>query len=418
MWVPVTSAILRRMPEGRWVDESPKGRLVGGDAFLPPAPAGCLRRHRSAATDALVDASAAGGTEIARTPASSSARRALGLRRHLAAHAHLAAGPRARVGHPRDQFQDCRVKRIEKVRDRGRITACGEHVLRQIVGSDREEVGIEGLDGQSRGGDLDHHPESGHRRVDAGAAKRLHLGRQEPARLVDLVGLRHHWKHHLQITAGRRPGQCPELRREDLRAGEGQPYPPQSEKGVGLALDRESGNRLVAARVERAHRHRPSARPCDESPVAVELRLFVGQIRRAVEQGIRCGSDRCRRSAMERGRPVRPDRQRSQAPGPACPRACEPAGQRAPPPRGRARDVPRSGVSSIRATRAGAQARDGPASASTMASSPGASPPGAHASCTSIGTRCARASIATWLAGAPGTGRHRDDAAPVELEKA
>ena len=74
LWVPVTSAILRRMPEGRWSMKSPKGRLVGGDALLPCAASDRHGWHHSPERAALVDASAAGGTENIRMPASSSAR--------------------------------------------------------------------------------------------------------------------------------------------------------------------------------------------------------------------------------------------------------------------------------------------------------------------------------------------------------
>ena len=93
-----------------------------------------------------------------------------------------------------------------------------------------------------------------------------------------------HRRHDLEVPADGGARQGAQLDGEDLRPGERQPEPPQPEERVALALGRQTGDRLVAARVQGPDDHRAARRPPQDLHVGEVLAGLVGQVRAAEQE--------------------------------------------------------------------------------------------------------------------------------------
>ena len=114
--------------------------------------------------------------------------------------------------------------------------------------------------------------------------------------------MRDHRRHDLEVPADGGARQGAQLDGEDLRPGERQAKPPQPEERVALALGRQTGDRLVAARVQGPDDHRAARRPLQDLDVGPVLAGFVGQIR-AAEQELGPGqTDAVRVPGIDRGK--------------------------------------------------------------------------------------------------------------------
>ena len=174
----------------------------------------------------------------------------------------------------------------------------------------------------------------------------------------------------------------------------------QAEKRVRLAVDREARDRLVAARVERAHDHRPAGGPRHDAAVDPVLLLLVRQLA-ALEQELGAGQADAvamrRIETLEQGRVVDVDRDLDPLPV---------RGQR--PARRGIRLRPRVlAAAARRRCRASASVSapgsrmTWPRSASSTASAPSRSASKPASSPTTSGVPRARASSATWPAALP-----------------
>jgi hypothetical protein len=96
------------------------------------------------------------------------------------------------------------------VAHRGIVAACGERVLRQVVGADGEEVDVagDGGDAQRGGGRLDHRAEG----RTFGAGDRLERGVEQRTYLADVLLQRHHRNQDADVLLLREPEKRGELR--------------------------------------------------------------------------------------------------------------------------------------------------------------------------------------------------------------
>src|SRR3954454_19510772 len=81
-----------------------------------------------------------------------------------------------------------------------------------------------------------------------------------------------------------RTRQCPELHTEHVRPQNRYADAAQPAERVALAVDRQSGNWLVAPRIERADRNRSSCRPIENAPIDRILGFLIRQALRCFEQ--------------------------------------------------------------------------------------------------------------------------------------
>ena len=102
-----------------------------------------------------------GAIERSRRPRPSSSAREARVARHLAADADGDARAQRRLDRELDQPQHGRMQRVVEMGDLLVAAIDGQRVLDQVVGADREEIGLGGerVGGERRTGHLDHHAE-------------------------------------------------------------------------------------------------------------------------------------------------------------------------------------------------------------------------------------------------------------------
>ena len=84
-----------------------------------------------------------------------------------------------------------------------------------------------------------------------------------------------------------RAGQCPQLHAKHLRPRQREADAAQAKKWIALAVDGQTCDRLVAAGIEGADRHRPSLGPVENPPVDRILGVLVRQAAGRLEQKFR-----------------------------------------------------------------------------------------------------------------------------------
>ena len=102
--------------------------------------------------------------------------------------------------------------------------------------------------------------------------------------------MRHHREHDLDVAVHRGAGQRPQLGTKDVGLRKRKTEPAHAEEWVALSGGRQSRNRLIAARVERANRYRTVVCPFDDAPIRRILLFLVGQPLLVVEQKL--GADK------------------------------------------------------------------------------------------------------------------------------
>src|SRR5208337_4484498 len=172
-------------------------------------------------------------------------------------------------------------QRLAKVRNLRIVSIRGHEILDQVVGADRDEVGLaqQGVDAEGGGGNLDHHA-----RLDI-LGKEYTFPPKVVARLlhhlVDLAQLfqgRDHRKEHrdLAVSPGTQDGS--DLSDEQLGVLEEDADRSPAHERVWLAPATEMGNGLVTPQVERANRHRLAGRIQDDLSVVLVLLFLAGDI--------------------------------------------------------------------------------------------------------------------------------------------
>ncbi len=79
-------------------------------------------------------------------------------------------------------------------------------------------------------------------------------------------------------------GERAQLDTENIEAIERQADAAHAQERVGLSVERQAGNRLVAARIQRADGDRLSSRPIEDPPISFILRLLIRQSATAEQQ--------------------------------------------------------------------------------------------------------------------------------------
>ena len=216
-----------------------------------------------------------------RRPMPKRARTDAGLTRHLSADRDGGPGPLAGVEDHLEDPEDGRAERLAEVRDLGVVAVGGDEVLDQVVGADRDEVGLaqDRVDAEGGGGDLDHH---------AGLdvlAERDALAPQVPPGLLDepvdvaeFFQGGDHREEHRDPAVPPGPQDGADLAFEEARVLEREPDRPPAHEGVGLVAPAEVGDRLVAAEVEGPDRGDPIRRVLDDLAIVLVLLLFVRHV--------------------------------------------------------------------------------------------------------------------------------------------
>lgn len=139
---------------------------------------------------------------------------------------------------------------VEIARHRRIAAVHRKRVLRQVVGADREEVGLAGeqVGGDRGGGRLDHDPE----RDGVGMADRAGCGIERGADGAEFGEARDHRHHDAALACGADREDRAQLCVEHLGVREPDADSAQAERGILFRGDRKIRRRLVAADVEQA----------------------------------------------------------------------------------------------------------------------------------------------------------------------
>jgi hypothetical protein len=108
--------------------------------------------------------------------------------------------------------------------------------------------------------------------------------------VAEFLELRDHGKHHAHFAEGRRAQDRAELRAEDLRAVEAHAHAALAEEGIVLLRNRQVGERLVAADIERANDERLVA----PTPARWLCKSRTARPRRRVVRSMKRNSERSR----------------------------------------------------------------------------------------------------------------------------
>ena len=210
-----------------------------------------------------------------------------------------------RVDHHGDQAEHGRIGGAVQVGNRFVGPVDGQRVLDQIVGSDRKEIHLlrQVIGHESGGGTSTMMPTGSLSRTEcpsalssAATSSRMARASRSSAR-VDTRGNR---IRRSPSALARK--QRPELGPEQLGIAERKPQAPQAQGRVGLAWAGGLVRRkLVRAQVEGPDHDRAAAHRADDRGIDLELLVFARRGLRRSRTGIRCGTGRRRRPAVEAG---------------------------------------------------------------------------------------------------------------------
>ena len=215
-------------------------------------------------------------------------RRERRIARDLAAQAHRLARAAAIVDHPRQQAQQRGMQRVVERAERIVVAIGGEHVLREVVGADREKVR-----------NLQHLAHADHRRrhLDHRAEFELvgdfvTLGTQvaraavhQRAHGLHFGGVADHRHQDTHRSVAGRAQDRAQLHREYRGMAQRQTHAAHAQRGIRFRRQHQAGAvGLVRAEVERADRHRQSAHREHGIAIGGELFFLVRQMSALEEQ--------------------------------------------------------------------------------------------------------------------------------------
>ena len=90
-----------------------------------------------------------------------------------------------------------RARRTSEIGKLRFVAACRHDILNQVVAADRIEVGLEVLDHERRGGNLDHHAKRRHRGLVSLAPQLVDRILEQSTATIELLRYRDHGDHHL-----------------------------------------------------------------------------------------------------------------------------------------------------------------------------------------------------------------------------
>ena len=189
-----------------------------------------------------------------------------------------------------------------QMRHRRIVARRGHHILREVVGTDREEGDpCKGLRRDRHRGNLDHDAERRQfvRHASPREIARLLLKHRDGRSIF--VDHRDHREHHLEIAMRRGAQQRPDLHAKDLRTGQRQADAAQAEERIAL-FDGEARHRLVAAGIDGADGDGLAGGPLQHLAVGGVLHHPRRAGPRPCRTGIRCASARRRRRWRYRSR--------------------------------------------------------------------------------------------------------------------